>query len=149
MKCPQCGYEIGTSHRCIRCGCEISSVATVDDSKQKKTENEKQKSEEPSVKVIDPSQVYITDSPSDYEDSYDPIASLFDGFFGDPISDLLSMFGFGSSRSSHFRTTSQPREPEPKRRKQGKIVELDDVEILDENNNTIYKKSKKNNNDKK
>lgn len=144
MKCPQCGYDMGTANRCLRCGYTDHSVATVDENKNKNDED-------PSVKVIDPSQVVLVETPIEEDERpfYDPISSLFDSFFGDPISDILNMFGFGA-RGSGRRAQSRQQTQSEKPRRNIKMVELDDVEILDANNNTIYSSKKdKNRQDRK
>lgn len=143
MKCPCCGYDMRTANRCLRCGYTDHSVATVD-------ENTNKNEDEPSVKVIDPSQVVLVETPieEDERSYFDPISSLFDSFFGDPISDILNMFGFGS-RGSSRRAQGRPAQNE-KPRRNIKMVELDDVEVLDANDNTIYSSKKdKNKHDRK
>ena len=31
MVCPQCGYDMGRAHRCMRCGYEVKTLVTVDE----------------------------------------------------------------------------------------------------------------------
>lgn len=96
MICPQCGYDIGTKHRCLRCGYEITSLVTVDEEETKRREKE-------SAKVIDPGATYLTDEygyavDEDDEPFAGPFGSLLEGIFGfDPFADLLGgFFGMGS-----------------------------------------------------
>lgn len=131
MICPQCGYDMGNKNKCIRCGYEVKTLAVVDeraDGDEPKTEQEKTE-----TKIIDPCNVYLT-HPYGFEDDDgfgDPFASLFGGLFGDPIGDLLGgLFGFDvSPRRSAF----YEEEPPKKKRKQGPIVEVSDVEVISEN----------------
>lgn len=139
MICPKCGYDIGNKSKCVRCGYEIKTLTVVD---EKKNEDEPKK-EGTETKVIDPCNVYLT-HPYGYEDDYDtgfgpggdPFASLFDDLFGDPISDLLGgLFGininpFGGA--SHRTYVRESEEPQKKKKKQGPIVEVNDVEIIED-----------------
>lgn len=129
MICPQCGYDIGNKSKCIRCGYEVRTLVTVDETKKK---------DEPETKVIDPDNVYISSSVDVFDDGFDdPFSMLFGNIF-DPIGDLLGgLFGL-DVRSSRI---VEP-EPEPKRKKKGKVVEVDKVEILDENGNPVNRSSK-------
>ncbi|MCM1367782.1 MAG: hypothetical protein NC184_03110 [Roseburia sp.] len=137
MICPQCGYDVGNNHKCKRCGYEIKTLATVD-------ESVKNKSDDAETKVIDPNDVYISREyvSDDFGFGFsDPFSSLFDDLFGDPISSLLGgLFGFdlGGPRS-------EPDAPEPKSKKKGsgKVVEVNKVEILDENGNPVDEQSGK------
>ncbi len=135
MICPQCGYDMGNKNKCIRCGYAVKTLAVVDEH----ASDENVREEHNETKVIDPCNVYLT-HPYGYEDDYDtgfgpfgsPFSSLFDDLFGDPISDLLGgLFGFdigGSSRRSSVYEDESPK----KKRKQGPVVEVRDVEIIDD-----------------
>ena len=133
MICPQCGYDMGNKSKCLRCGYEVKTLAVVDESEQ----NEQRQEEHNDTKVIDPCNVYLT-HPYGYDDDEgtgfgpfgSPFASLFDDLFGDPISDLLGgLFGFDvSPRRSRIREE----EPPKKKRKQGPIVEVNEVEIIED-----------------
>ena len=145
MICPQCGYDMGRAHRCLRCGFEIKTLAVVDENDEKKEEHE-HKEEEPSTVVIDPRNTYISNPDEDYFDTFDPFdpfGSLFGGMF-DPIGDLLGgLFGFDIRGGSRRR--EEPPEPETKkRRKKGPIVEVNNVEILDADGNPIKEDEPKN-----
>lgn len=145
MICPQCGYDIGSKHKCMRCGYEVKTLVAVDETDAHK-EN---KRDEPETKVIDPDRVFIS-SGDEYGDDFfdDPFGSVFGSLFGfDPIGDLLGgLFGL-DVRSSR-------REPEPKyipseeELEQGphaeidKVVEVKKVEYLDENGEPIKKDGK-------
>lgn len=138
MICPQCGYDIGNKNKCLRCGYEIKTLATVDETKKK---------EEPDTKIIDPSNVYISNGDDDFDgglfDPFDPFSMLFGNVF-DPIGDLLGgLFGL-NVRSTRGSSRTQQEQPQ-KRKKQGKVVEVNNVEFLDENGNPVDsgKKSKK------
>ncbi len=138
MICPKCGYDIGNKSKCVRCGYEIKTIAVVDEN-DKRDDGKKENIE---TKIIDPCNVYLT-HPYGYDDDYDtgygpggdPFASLFDDIFGDPISDLLGgLFGinlnpFGSAR--HSRVVEREESPK-KKKKQGPIVEVNDVEIIED-----------------
>lgn len=140
MICPQCGHDMGSAHRCLRCGYEVKNLAPVDSSRSNDDGNERKNSEEENnTKVIDPSNVYITTS---YDDGYsggytDPFSSIFDDIFGDPLTSLLGgLFGFdirGESRSPH----RHDEEPQKKKKKQGPVVEVKNVEFFDEEGNKI------------
>ena len=130
MICPQCGYDMGNKNKCIRCGYEVKTLAVVDERADDEPKTEQEKTE---TKIIDPCNVYLT-HPYGFEDDDgfgDPFASLFGGLFGDPIGDLLGgLFGFDvSPRRSAF----YEEEPPKKKRKQGPIVEVSDVEVISEN----------------
>lgn len=158
MICPICGYEMNKSSKCIRCGYIVKTLAVTDESKKKQDE------QKPETKVIDPCNVYLT-HPYGYDDGFGsgfgvfggPFSSIFDELFGDPISDLLGgLFGIdvgmrgGYSRSgSHV--TEQEHSPQQKRRKQGPIIEVRDVEVLDNDGNPLNDKhgSKKDKHDGK
>ena len=148
MICPQCGYDMGTRSKCLRCGYEEKTLVVVDEKDKSDSDEPKQEKEEkPDVKIIDPCNVYLTHPYGVDDDSYSfgsPFASIFDDLFGDPIGDLLGgLFGinFGGGRVRQQRSRSE--EPQKRRRKQGPIVEIDnaDVEILDENNKPVKKKT--------
>ncbi|MDE6401692.1 MAG: hypothetical protein K2L54_03670, partial [Clostridiales bacterium] len=139
MICPQCGFDMGNKNKCIRCGHEVKTLAVVDEranDDEPKTEEEKTE-----TKVIDPCNVYLT-HPYGFEDDDgfgDPFASLFGGLFGDPIGDLLGgLFGFDvSPRRSVRYEEEQPK----KKRKQGPIVEVSDVEVIKESDGQSSNKS--------
>ena len=146
MICPQCGYDMGRAHRCLRCGFEIKTLAVVDEDEEKKEERE-HKEEEPSTVVIAPRNTYISnpdayDDPFDAFNPFDPFGSLFGSMF-DPIGDILGcLFGF-DIRGSRQRPPREDPEPEPKkRRKKGPIVEVSNVEILDADGNPINEDKK-------
>lgn len=133
MICPQCGYDMGNKNKCIRCGYEAKNLVVVEQKDRQKDEPEKEETE---TKIIDPCNVYLT-HPYGYEDDFgtgfgpsgDPFVSIIDSLFGgDPIGDLLGgLFGFDMSppRSVHRD------EPQPaKRKKQGPVVVVDDVEVI-------------------
>lgn len=152
MICPQCGYDMGTKSKCLRCGYEEKTLAVVDE--REKKEGSRMDEEKIETKVIDPCNVYLThqygydDYDSDYVTFGSPFSSLFDDLFGDPISDLLGgLFGFdiGGSRRTQARGRQQEEQPK-KKRKQGPIVEMDknDFEILDENDEPVEQRSKRN-----
>ena len=150
MVCPQCGYDMGRAHRCLRCGFEVKTLAVVDeDAEEQKSEN---KEEEPSTVVIDPRNTYIS-SPDEDDgfgmfDPFDPFGSLFGGMF-DPIGDILGgLFGFGRVSSGRRREEVEPEPEQKKRRKKGPIVEVNNVEILDADGNPI-KEDKKESDGKK
>lgn len=135
MICPQCGYDVGNSHKCKRCGYEIKTLATVD-------ESSKSKNDDAETKVIDPNDVYLSHEyvSDDFGFGFsDPISSLFDDLFADPITSLLGgLFGFdiGGSRSE-----SRTAESQNKKKGSGKVVEVNKVEILDENGEPLDKKT--------
>lgn len=144
MICPQCGYDIGNKNKCLRCGYEVKTLVTVDETEKK--------DDRPDTKIIDPSKVYISNGEDDFDDGFfDPFSMLFGNIF-DPIGDLLGgLFGL-DVRSSHSssRSSYTTQEREPKRKKQGKVVEVNNVEFLDENGNPVdNKKSKKKDKDDK
>ncbi len=136
MICPQCGYDMGNKSKCMRCGYEVKTLATVDRSQKKDEDND--------AKVIDPENVYIT-NPDDYDDVGidDPFSMLFGDIF-DPIGDLLGgLFGLDvrptySSRSSYIH------EPEHahKTKKDDNVVEVKKVEIYDENGELVNPEGK-------
>lgn len=130
MICPQCGYDVGNSHKCKRCGYEIKTLATVDESRRN---NE----EEIETKVIDPSDVYISREyvSDDFGFGFaDPISSLFDDLFGDPITSLLGgLFGFDINPRQSESHAESPRS----KKKSDNVVEVNKVEILDENGNVV------------
>ncbi len=140
MICPQCGYEMGSSHKCLRCGYEVKTLVTVDEKEQ--TKENKSKEEEPVTKVIDPDKVYISNADDGFDDGFDdPFSMLFGDIF-DPIGSLLGgLFGFDahSSHSSYDRIQEQ--QPEQKKDK-NKVVEVKKVEIYDENGNPVKQDSK-------
>lgn len=128
MICPQCGYDMGNKNKCIRCGYEVKTLAVVDEREESGgPDNEREKTE---TKVIDPCNVYLT-HPYGFDDDDgfgDPFASLFGGLFGDPIGDLLGgLFGFDVSPR---RSVVYEEEPPKKKRKQGPVVEVRDVEVI-------------------
>ncbi|MDE7463658.1 MAG: hypothetical protein K2M48_01395 [Clostridiales bacterium] len=146
MVCPQCGYDMGNKSKCLRCGYEVKTLVTVDETRKK---------DEDETKVIDPADVFISNGYDDFDDSFgdpfDPFSMLFGNVF-DPIGDLLGgLFGLDvrTSRSTRNSRIVEP-ENEPKRKKQGKVVEVNNVEFLDENGNPINntKKTKKSNGNK-
>lgn len=151
MICPQCGYDMGNKNKCIRCGYTVKNLAVVDSHSQSDgsdgANEHKKQNDEPETKVIDPCNVYLT-HPYGYEDDGmdfgpfggSPFSSLFDDLFGDPISDLLGgLFGFDVTGG---RSSAARNEPQKKPKKQGPIVEVKNVEILDENNNPIKEDKK-------
>lgn len=151
MICPQCGYDMGTRSRCLRCGYEEKTLAVIDDKESDSDEPEQEKEEKPEVKVIDPCNVYLT-HPYGVEDDYftfgSPFSSIFDDLFGDPISDLLGgLFGInlGGGRARPRQRGVQD-EPQKRRRKQGPIVEIDnaDVEIINDNDDPADGREQKN-----
>lgn len=140
MICPQCGYDIGTKHRCLRCGYEVKTLVAVDEEEQKRREKEE------NTHVIDPENTYLTDEygniVGEEEDDFfaDPISSIFGDLFGfDPIGDLLGgLFGVPvgrRSRANRYREEVQ----EIVEKKPKKIVEVNKVEFLDENGNPVDK----------
>ena len=130
MICPQCGYEMGNKNKCLRCGYEVKTLSVV-------VEKDEPKQEREDVKVIDPCNVFLT-HPYGYEDDFgtgfgsafdDPFVSLIDSLFGDPIGDLLGgLFGF---ETVHNAPPPQNDPPQPKRKKQGPVVVVDDIEIIE------------------
>ena len=156
MICPQCGYDMGTKSKCLRCGYTEKTLAVVDESKHdehKGSDEQKKNDGTPEVKVIDPCNVYLThpygydDYGSDYGAFGSPFSSLFDDLFGDPIGDLLGgLFGFDMGGSHRAQARSSREEPQKRKRKQGPIVEMDknDFEILDENGDPVEQKPKHN-----
>ena len=96
MICPQCGYDMGTKRKCMRCGYNVTSLATIDDKEKKRREKE-------AAKVIDPGATFLTDEygyavDEDDEPFAGPFGSLLENIFGfDPFADLLGgFFGMGS-----------------------------------------------------
>lgn len=144
MICPQCGFDIGTKHKCLRCGYEVKTLVTVDEEAQKKREKEE------NTRVIDPENTFLTDEYGnivDDDDYYsDPISSLFDDLFGfDPIGDLLGgLFGvnIGGSRRSHTQSIFDERQERIDDKKDETIVEVKKVDIYDENGNLVKPESK-------
>ncbi len=135
MICPQCGYELGNNNKCMRCGYEVKTLVTVE-----QTEADREEREERVTKVIDPESTYITDeygnSVDDDDDGfYDPLDMLFGNLF-DPIGDLLGgLFGIDvqpsrSQRSAHTRITEKPKTDD-------NVVEVKKVEIFDENGEPV------------
>lgn len=130
MLCPQCGYDVGNEHRCKRCGYEIKTLATVDESRRKEEEKEP-------TKIIDPRDTYITSEYGGYDvfgdgGFSDPFDALFGSIF-DPIGDLLGgLFGFDVNPfgRSNKRVNMYPDDKPQKKRKQGPIVEVDEVEVI-------------------
>ena len=135
MICPQCGYEMGNKSKCLRCGYEVKTLSVV----TQKDENEqdaRQQQEKPEVIDIDPCNVFLT-HPYGYEDDFgtgfgspfdDPFVSIIDSLFGDPIGDLLGgLFGFDMSPPRRHREEPLP----PRKKKQGPIVVVDDIEIIE------------------
>lgn len=138
MICPQCGYDMGTAHRCLRCGYEVKTLVAVD-------EEEQRKREEDEIKVIDPENTYLTDEygyavDEDEDVKYsDPFDMLFGSLFGDPFSDLLGgLFGFDVSSRTEPRTAARQQE----KSKKDDVVEVKKVEFLDENGNPIKQDGK-------
>ncbi len=138
MICPQCGYDTGTAHRCLRCGYEVKTLVAVD-------EEEQRKREEDEIKVIDPENTYLTDEygyavDEDEDAKYsDPFDMLFGSLFGDPFSDLLGgLFGFDVSPRTEPRTAAGQQE----KSKKDDVVEVKKVEFLDENGNPIKQDGK-------
>lgn len=129
MLCPQCGYDVGNEHRCKRCGYEIKTLATVDESRRKEEEKEP-------TKIIDPRDTYITSEYGDFDVFGDGSSDPFDALFGsifDPIGDLLGgLFGFDVKPfgRSNQRVNMYPDDKPQKKRKQGPIVEVDEVEVI-------------------
>lgn len=130
MICPHCGYDMGKKNKCLRCGYEANELAVVDDDKR----DESVKEERSETKVIDPCNVFLThpygydEYEDDIESSGDPFGDLFNDLFGDPISDLLGgLFGFNVGGRPRRDERSQPK----KGKKQGPVVEVDDVELVD------------------
>ncbi|MBD5132769.1 MAG: hypothetical protein HDT28_09345 [Clostridiales bacterium] len=129
MICPQCGYDMGKKNKCIRCGYEASELTVFDEKEQAEREKEREQSE---TKVIDPCNVYLTHpyGYDEYDSDFgmgDPFGSLFGSLFGDPIGDLLGgLFGFDvrPQRQVH-------EQPTKKGKKQGPVVEVRDVEMVD------------------
>lgn len=133
MICPQCGYDMGNKNRCLRCGYEVKTLTVVTE----KDEQEREEKEKDDTIVIDPCNVFLT-HPYGYEDDFgtgygspfdDPFVSIIDSIFGDPIGDLLGgLFGFDMAPPHR-----QIREESPptKRKKQGPIVVVDDIEIIE------------------
>lgn len=132
MICPQCGYDMGTKHRCLRCGYEIKTLVTVDEEEQKRREKE-------AAKVIDPSNTYLTDeygnSVDEEFDPFDPFDTLFGSLFGyDPFADLLGgLFGLNvgtpkrRKKEVYMDRIHDPNEDDGS----PKIVEVNNVEVLD------------------
>lgn len=134
MICPQCGYDIGNKNKCVRCGFEVKTIAVVDNPKSEKAGNDNTVE----TKVIDPCNVFLT-HPYGYDDDFgtgfgpfgDPFASLFDDIFGDPISDLLGgLFGINIGGTVRRTVVHEP-EPPKKKKKQGPVIEVRDVEIIE------------------
>ncbi len=140
MICPQCGYDIGTQHKCKRCGYEVKTLVAVDEEEQRKRE------EEENTRVIDPEDTILTDefgnSVDDDDGVYysDPFSSLFDDLFGfDPIGDILGgLFGMDvGRRGAHAESRERINE-----KKDDNVVEVKKVEILDENGNPVKQDGK-------
>ncbi len=139
MVCPQCGYDMGTQHKCMRCGYEVKTLVSVSEEEQKKRQEEE-------TIVIDPNSTILTDEygnavDEDDDDMYyvDPISAIFDGLFGDPFADLFGgLFGMDTQphRSSHRVVKEQPKEKDPN------VVEVKKVEFLDEDGKPIKQESK-------
>ena len=136
MICPQCGYDMGHKNKCLRCGYEVKTLTVVsEDEREDKSKDE----DKDDTIVIDPMNVFLT-HPYGYDDDFgtgygapmdDPFVSIIDSLFGgDPFADLLGgLFGFGPSRHRQF-----VEEPRPtKKKKQGPIIVVDDIEIIDPN----------------
>ncbi|MCH5351023.1 MAG: hypothetical protein J1F39_03535 [Clostridiales bacterium] len=134
MICPQCGYDMGTRHRCLRCGFEITSLVTVDEEERKRRERD-------NAKVIDPSATYLTDeygyAVDEDEEAYaGPFGSLLEDLFGfDPFAGLLGgFFGMGSMGGRPKRKEvfidriHDPGEDDGK----PKIVDINNVEVVDD-----------------
>ncbi len=138
MVCPQCGYDMGRAHRCMRCGYEVKTLVTVDEDRS----DGENKEEEPNTVVIDPSNVYLS-SEDDFDgefDVFDPFSALFGGMF-DPIGDILGgLFGVDMRA---VRKEEMEQEKKKREKKNSKVVEVRNVEILDENGDPI-KSEKKN-----
>lgn len=132
MICPQCGYDMGNRNKCYRCGYEAKTLAVVKES-DKNDDDARDSEDVPETKVIDPCNVFLT-HPNGYEDEEEdfaifgsPFSSLFGDIFGDPIGDLLGgLFGIDLGP----RRTVVREEPPKRKKKQGPIVEVDDVEII-------------------
>ncbi len=131
MICPQCGFDMGTKHRCLRCGFEVKTLVAVDEEEQKRRESE-------AAKVIDPSNTYLTDeygNSVDEEDSFSPFGSIFGDLFGfDPFADIFgSFFDVGVGVPHKHREVYMDREHDPDEDDGSpKIVEVNKVEILDD-----------------
>lgn len=140
MVCPQCGYDMGSAHRCIRCGYEVKTLAVRDE--ENSDDEKKNEEEEPSTVVIDPSNVYLSSEDDYYDefDPFDPFGSLFGGMF-DPIGDILGgLFGVDMRA---VRREEQAQEPKKRDKKEHKVVEVRNVEILDENGNPVKSENAK------
>lgn len=135
MICPQCGYDIGNKNKCLRCGYEVKNLVVSDG---------KQKDDKPETKVIDPDNVYISSGTQEY---YDPFDLLFGNIF-DPIGDLLGgLFGLDvdrqRSRTFDFDFGDGESEAREKKKKgNGKVVEVNKVEIIDDDGNPVERNSK-------
>ena len=141
MVCPQCGYDIGTKNKCVRCGYEVKTLAPIDEEEQKKRQEEE-------TIVIDPQSTILTDeygnSVDDDDDEYytDPISAIFDGLFGgDPFASLFGGFGglFGDPQP---RRSARKERAESSREKDRNIVEVKKVEFFDEDGNPIKQDGK-------
>lgn len=139
MICPQCGFDMGNKHKCMRCGYEVKTLAVVDENENKK----KKQDDEPETRVIDPKDVYISNGDAYGDDFSDPFSALFGDVF-DPIGSLLGgLFGFDvrspfSSGGEERRERIDEREDDKKH----KVVEVKKVEIYDENGNPVEQESK-------
>ncbi len=155
MICPNCGYDMGSANKCLRCGYTVKTLAVVDpdnDEEVKKDDGEE-------TIVIDPSETYISsyDDDDDFGGSVfaDPFSALFGDVF-DPIGDILGgLFGIDirpeRPKKSQHATEQDVIEHKKRKREAAPVVEVKDVEIVDENGNPIDKpnKHKKHGNKKK
>ena len=140
MVCPQCGFDMGNKHKCMRCGYEVKTLAVMDDTENKENGHGE---EETVTRVIDPADVYISNGDAYGDDFSDPFSALFGDIF-DPIGSLLGgLFGF-DVRSPFSAFDDEPRERIEEREsdKKNKVVEVKKVEIFDENGNPIEQESK-------
>ena len=139
MICPQCGFDMGTRHRCLRCGYEIKTLVQVDEEEQKRRNKD-------AAKVIDPNNTYLTDEYGnlvDDDDVFDPFGSLLENILGfDPFADLFGgFFGMGSAprkrkrKEVYMDRIHEPGEDDGK----PKIVEVDNVEVVDDKSKTKKK----------
>ena len=133
MICPQCGYDMGNKSKCLRCGYEVKTLSVVN---QKDEHGQDAQGDNNETIDIDPCNVFLT-HPYGYDDDFgtgfgspfdDPFVSIIDSLFGDPIGDLLGgLFGFDMSPPRH--RMEEP--PTPRKKKQGPIVVVDDIEIIE------------------